>query len=132
MVVLSFCLSVCLQLLSQESSNGKSSDPTVWLDRLAVIFRWVLWYCSSLCVSHVCPVFHTMKRGGFINQIIVLQTVNFVFICLLLFRHTNPFVENGQVHPCQKVIQEVKGKTLHILSVSFLGPDLRGVVIVTT
>ncbi|KAF5888724.1 transportin-3 [Clarias magur] len=48
------------KLLSQESSNGKSSDPTVWLDRLAVIFR-----------------------------------------------HTNPFVENGQVHPCQKVIQEI-------------------------
>ncbi|XP_053506699.1 transportin-3 [Ictalurus furcatus] len=48
------------KLLSQESSNGKSSDPTVWLDRLAVIFR-----------------------------------------------HTNPFVENGQMHPCQKVIQEI-------------------------
>ncbi|KAK3517940.1 hypothetical protein QTP70_027900 [Hemibagrus guttatus] len=48
------------KLLSQESSNGKSSDPTVWLDRLAVIFR-----------------------------------------------HTNPYVENGQVHPCQKVIQEI-------------------------
>ncbi len=24
------------------------------------------------------------------------------------FRHTNPIVENGQTHPCQKVIQEVK------------------------
>ncbi|KAG9335458.1 hypothetical protein JZ751_004587, partial [Albula glossodonta] len=49
-----------MMLLSQEASNGKSSDPTVWLDRLAVIFR-----------------------------------------------HTNPIVENGQTHPCQKVIQEV-------------------------
>ncbi|XP_009082792.1 PREDICTED: transportin-3-like, partial [Acanthisitta chloris] len=47
------------KLLSQEPSNGLSSDPTVPLDRLAVIFR-----------------------------------------------HTNPVVENGQVHPCQKVIQE--------------------------
>ncbi|MFT7814910.1 transportin-3 [Arapaima gigas] len=47
-------------LISQVPSNGKSSDPTVWLDRLAVIFR-----------------------------------------------HTNPIVENGQIHPCQKVIQEV-------------------------
>ncbi|CAB1333812.1 unnamed protein product [Coregonus sp. 'balchen'] len=36
------------------------ADPTVWLDRLAVIFR-----------------------------------------------HTNPIVENGQTHPCQKVIQEI-------------------------
>ncbi len=33
------CLRV--QLLSQDSSSGKSSDPTVWLDRLAVIFRLV-------------------------------------------------------------------------------------------
>ncbi|EOA96430.1 Transportin-3, partial [Anas platyrhynchos] len=50
------------KLLSQEPSNqhGLSSDPTVPLDRLAVIFR-----------------------------------------------HTNPIVENGQIHPCQKVIQEV-------------------------
>ncbi|XP_041326172.1 transportin-3 isoform X1 [Pyrgilauda ruficollis] len=48
------------KLLSQEPSNGLSSDPTVPLDRLAVIFR-----------------------------------------------HTNPIVENGQVHPCQKVIQEI-------------------------
>ncbi|KAI5091178.1 transportin-3, partial [Silurus meridionalis] len=48
------------KLLSQESSNRKSLDPTVWLDRLAVIFR-----------------------------------------------HTNPFVENGQIHPCQRVIQEI-------------------------
>ncbi|KAM5255912.1 transportin-3 isoform 6-T6 [Ctenodactylus gundi] len=48
------------KLLSQESSNGISSDPTVFLDRLAVIFR-----------------------------------------------HTNPIVENGQTHPCQKVIQEI-------------------------
>lgn len=47
------------KLLSQEPSNGISSDPTVFLDRLAVIFR-----------------------------------------------HTNPIVENGQTHPCQKVIQE--------------------------
>ncbi|KFO08733.1 Transportin-3, partial [Balearica regulorum gibbericeps] len=43
------------KLLSQEPSNGLSSDPTVPLDRL----------------------------------------------------HTNPIVENGQIHPCQKVIQEV-------------------------
>ncbi|PKK22066.1 transportin 3, partial [Columba livia] len=48
------------KLLSQELSNGLSSDPTVPLDRLAVIFR-----------------------------------------------HTNPIVENGQIHPCQKVIQEI-------------------------
>uniref|UniRef100_A0A5F9CC32 Transportin 3 n=1 Tax=Oryctolagus cuniculus TaxID=9986 RepID=A0A5F9CC32_RABIT len=48
------------KLLSQEPSNGMSSDPTVFLDRLAVIFR-----------------------------------------------HTNPIVENGQTHPCQKVIQEI-------------------------
>ncbi|KAJ8373759.1 hypothetical protein SKAU_G00043390 [Synaphobranchus kaupii] len=48
------------KLLSQDPGNGKSSDPTVWLDRLAVIFR-----------------------------------------------HTNPIVENGQTHPCQKVIQEI-------------------------
>uniref|UniRef100_A0A8C3GE16 Transportin 3 n=1 Tax=Cairina moschata TaxID=8855 RepID=A0A8C3GE16_CAIMO len=48
------------KLLSQEPSNGLSSDPTVPLDRLAVIFR-----------------------------------------------HTNPIVENGQIHPCQKVIQEI-------------------------
>ena len=27
------------QLLAEESTNGKSADPTVWLDRLAVIFR---------------------------------------------------------------------------------------------
>ncbi|RMC22899.1 hypothetical protein DUI87_00099 [Hirundo rustica rustica] len=25
----------------------------------------------------------------------------------VIFRHTNPIVENGQVHPCQKVIQEI-------------------------
>uniref|UniRef100_A0A3Q3F8Y9 Transportin-3 n=1 Tax=Labrus bergylta TaxID=56723 RepID=A0A3Q3F8Y9_9LABR len=48
------------KLLTDESTNGKSADPTVWLDRLAVIFR-----------------------------------------------HTNPIVENGQTHPCQKVIQEI-------------------------
>ncbi|XP_062850718.1 transportin-3 isoform X1 [Trichomycterus rosablanca] len=48
------------KLLSQNSNNGKSADPTVWLDRLAVIFR-----------------------------------------------HTNPIVETGQTHPCQKVIQEI-------------------------
>ncbi|XP_072233204.1 transportin-3 isoform X1 [Leuresthes tenuis] len=48
------------KLLTEESINGKSADPTVWLDRLAVIFR-----------------------------------------------HTNPIVENGQTHPCQKVIQEI-------------------------
>lgn len=48
------------KLLAQDSSNGKTADPTVWLDRLAVIFR-----------------------------------------------HTNPMVENGQTHPCQKVIQEI-------------------------
>uniref|UniRef100_A0A1A8LU62 Transportin-3 n=2 Tax=Nothobranchius TaxID=28779 RepID=A0A1A8LU62_9TELE len=48
------------KLLAEQSSNGKSADPTVWLDRLAVIFR-----------------------------------------------HTNPIVENGQTHPCQKVIQEI-------------------------
>uniref|UniRef100_H2RLY5 Transportin-3 n=1 Tax=Takifugu rubripes TaxID=31033 RepID=H2RLY5_TAKRU len=49
-----------LSLLAEESANGKSADPTIWLDRLAVIFR-----------------------------------------------HTNPIVENGQSHPCQKVIQEI-------------------------
>ncbi|XP_013855080.1 transportin-3 isoform X2 [Austrofundulus limnaeus] len=56
------CLSdLCaVQLLTEQSANGKSADPTVWLDRLAVIFR-----------------------------------------------HTNPIVENGQTHPCQKVIQEI-------------------------
>ncbi|KAA0720943.1 Transportin-3 Importin-12 [Triplophysa tibetana] len=48
------------KLLAQDSGSGKLSDPTVWLDRLAVIFR-----------------------------------------------HTNPIVENGQTHPCQKVIQEI-------------------------
>ncbi|XP_019753175.1 transportin-3 isoform X3 [Hippocampus comes] len=48
------------KLLAEESPNGRSADPTVWLDRLAVIFR-----------------------------------------------HTNPIVENGQTHPCQKVIQEI-------------------------
>uniref|UniRef100_A0A7N8YII9 Transportin-3 n=1 Tax=Mastacembelus armatus TaxID=205130 RepID=A0A7N8YII9_9TELE len=48
------------KLLAEQSRNGKSADPTVWLDRLAVIFR-----------------------------------------------HTNPIVENGQTHPCQKVIQEI-------------------------
>ncbi|KAM4747695.1 transportin-3 isoform 1-T1 [Rhinophrynus dorsalis] len=50
------------KLLSQERNNGISSDPTLFLDRLAVIFR-----------------------------------------------HTNPIVENGQTHPCQKVIQEIPG-----------------------
>lgn len=29
------------KLLAEESTNGKSADPTVWLDRLAVIFRCV-------------------------------------------------------------------------------------------
>ncbi|KAG7276627.1 hypothetical protein CRUP_025851 [Coryphaenoides rupestris] len=48
------------KLLAQSPTNGKTADPTVWLDRLAVIFR-----------------------------------------------HTNPIVENGQTHPCQKVIQEI-------------------------
>ncbi|XP_048839327.1 transportin-3 [Brienomyrus brachyistius] len=48
------------KLLSQDHSNSKSADPTVWLDRLAVIFR-----------------------------------------------HTNPIVENGQMHPCQKVIHDI-------------------------
>ncbi|XP_029471361.1 transportin-3 isoform X2 [Rhinatrema bivittatum] len=48
------------KLLAQEPNNGISSDPTLFLDRLAVIFR-----------------------------------------------HTNPTVENGQTHPCQKVIQEI-------------------------
>ncbi|XP_044131831.1 transportin-3 isoform X1 [Bufo gargarizans] len=47
------------KLLSQDPNNGISSDPTLFLDRLAVIFR-----------------------------------------------HTSPTVENGQTHPCQKVIQE--------------------------
>ncbi|XP_028670547.1 transportin-3 isoform X2 [Erpetoichthys calabaricus] len=51
---------IALKKLSQQPCNGKSSDPTLWLDRLAVIFR-----------------------------------------------HTNPIVENGQTHPCQKVIQEI-------------------------
>ncbi|KAM4570059.1 transportin-3 isoform 1-T1 [Odontesthes bonariensis] len=55
-----FTLNSLFQLLTEESINGKSADPTVWLDRLAVIFR-----------------------------------------------HTNPIVENGQTHPCQKVIQEI-------------------------
>lgn len=41
--------------------RGTKSDPTLWLDRLAVIFR-----------------------------------------------HTNPHVENGAVHPCQGVITEVR------------------------
>lgn len=27
------------QLLAERSRNGKSADPTAWLDRLAVIFR---------------------------------------------------------------------------------------------
>ncbi|MEE6518116.1 hypothetical protein FKM82_028829, partial [Ascaphus truei] len=49
------------KLLAQEPNNGISSDPILFLDRLAVIFR-----------------------------------------------HTNPIVENGQTHPCQKVIQEVR------------------------
>ncbi|XP_075455373.1 transportin-3 isoform X2 [Ascaphus truei] len=48
------------KLLAQEPNNGISSDPILFLDRLAVIFR-----------------------------------------------HTNPIVENGQTHPCQKVIQEI-------------------------
>lgn len=30
---------IFFQLLAEESPNGKSADPTVWLDRLAVIFR---------------------------------------------------------------------------------------------
>lgn len=37
-------------------------------------------------------------------------SVKFSFHCLGLLsfpRHTNPIVENGQTHPCQKVIQEV-------------------------
>ncbi|XP_048864276.1 transportin-3-like isoform X2 [Brienomyrus brachyistius] len=51
---------VLKKLLAQQTSNGKSADPTVWLDRLAVIFR-----------------------------------------------NTNPTVENGQTHPCQKVIQDI-------------------------
>ncbi|XP_042324330.1 transportin-3 isoform X2 [Sceloporus undulatus] len=59
------------KLLSQEPSNGLSSDPTVPLDRLAVIFRSPFPFSVS---SH---------------------------------RHTNPIVENGQTHPCQKVIQEI-------------------------
>nr|XP_061809307.1 transportin-3 isoform X3 [Nerophis lumbriciformis] len=53
-------VSALKKLLAEESTNGRSADPTVWLDRLAVIFR-----------------------------------------------HTNPIVENGQTHPCQKVIQEM-------------------------
>nr|XP_061809308.1 transportin-3 isoform X4 [Nerophis lumbriciformis] len=53
-------VSALKKLLAEESTNGRSADPTVWLDRLAVIFR-----------------------------------------------HTNPIVENGQTHPCQKVIQEI-------------------------
>uniref|UniRef100_A0A673LB86 Transportin-3-like n=1 Tax=Sinocyclocheilus rhinocerous TaxID=307959 RepID=A0A673LB86_9TELE len=28
-------------------------------------------------------------------------------VWLVLFKHTNPIVENGQTHPCQKVIQEI-------------------------
>lgn len=48
------------KLLTLEASNGVSTDPTIWLDRLAAIFR-----------------------------------------------HTNPIVENGQLHPCQAVIQEI-------------------------
>uniref|UniRef100_A0A4W3H0L7 Transportin 3 n=1 Tax=Callorhinchus milii TaxID=7868 RepID=A0A4W3H0L7_CALMI len=48
------------KLLAQEPGNGLATDPTIWLDRLAVIFR-----------------------------------------------HTNPIVENGQTHPCQKVIHEI-------------------------
>lgn len=49
-----------LQLLSQEPSNGLSSDPTVPLDRLAVIFRSEV-FLSMLChhptpaVSQLCP-----------------------------------------------------------------------------
>uniref|UniRef100_UPI00358E79EC transportin-3-like isoform X1 n=2 Tax=Myxine glutinosa TaxID=7769 RepID=UPI00358E79EC len=48
------------RLLTSEMSNDVSKDPSIWLDRLAAIFR-----------------------------------------------HTNPIVENGQVHPCQLVIQEI-------------------------
>ncbi|XP_077325623.1 transportin-3 isoform X3 [Lithobates pipiens] len=53
------------KLLSQDPNNGLSSDPTLFLDRLAVIFR-----------------------------------------------HTIPSVENGQTHPCQKVIQEVSNQKI--------------------
>ncbi|XP_059842985.1 transportin-3 [Hypanus sabinus] len=48
------------KLLAQGPGNDVATDPTICLDRLAVIFR-----------------------------------------------HTNPIVENGQTHPCQKVIHEI-------------------------
>lgn len=49
-----------LQLLSQEPSNGLSSDPTVPLDRLAVIFRSevflsLLGHHPTPTLSQLCP-----------------------------------------------------------------------------
>lgn len=37
-----YCVYICVpraKLLAQSPTNGKTADPTVWLDRLAVIFR---------------------------------------------------------------------------------------------
>ncbi|XP_064600886.1 LOW QUALITY PROTEIN: transportin-3-like [Liolophura sinensis] len=59
----SFQLTPLQKLLEEETgppTKDKNKDPTVWLDRLAAIFR-----------------------------------------------HTNPTINNGQIHPCQPVIQEV-------------------------
>ncbi|KAL5010143.1 hypothetical protein ScPMuIL_012448 [Solemya velum] len=53
-------LSMILVQQPHDPKHGSKNDPTVWLDRLAAIFR-----------------------------------------------HTNPTVTNGQIHPCQAVIQEV-------------------------
>ncbi len=104
------CLRV--QLLSQDSSSGKSSDPTVWLDRLAVIFRLVKGYLQA--VQNILPRVKSDIRQKLLLtfthmmfQFMLLLTNVLKWLNLFSIRHTNPIVENGQTHPCQKVIQEV-------------------------
>lgn len=55
------------QLLAEESSNGKTADPTVWLDRLAVIFRWV-----PVFVEKTFTLFHTGSLAHSFTCIFVL------------------------------------------------------------
>lgn len=36
--------------------------------------------------------------------------INIQYIKLYNYRHTNPTISNGQLHPCQPVIQEVSSR----------------------
>ncbi len=78
------CLRV--QLLSQDSSSGKSSDPTVWLDRLAVIFRLVKGYLQA--VQNILP-----RVKSDIRQKLLLTLTHMMFQFMLLLKKNSKMVE---------------------------------------